>query len=233
VTARQARELAGLGARSHATQWRVILTGPEGRAIAVTRVPRPRLGPRRAGIAGTPLVESSEADVAGGLTPAIGRVTVIIPNATPDGAQPQRDPPDVSELIIIRARIVAAARRARATARRAAEADQHVPGGCAHAAASTAYRPPPRVAELVVARDQTCRNPRCGQPAWRADLDHTRPYHLGGLTCRCNLGGLCRAHHQLKQLPGWTLTQPQPGTFQWTTPAGRAYTTRPDQHNTG
>jgi len=37
-------------------------------------------------------------------------------------------------------------------------------------------------------------------------------------------------HHQIKQLPGWTLTQPRPGTFTWTTPAGRSYTTTPDPY---
>jgi hypothetical protein len=135
------------------------------------------------------------------------------------------------ELAYISERVIAAAGRARETARREAEADRRAPGGCAHATASAAYRPPPRIREFVIARDQTCRNPRCGQPAWRADLDHTRPHHLGGLTCRCNLGGACRGDHQLKQLPGWSLTQPQPGVFQWTTPAGRTYTTRPDQHH--
>ena len=78
----------------------------------------------------------------------------------------------------------------------------------------------------------TCRHPRCGQPAWRADLDHTTPFDHGGPTCPCNLGALCRHHHQLKQHPRWTLTQPQPGTFLWTTPAGRTYTTNSDQYAT-
>jgi hypothetical protein len=41
--------------------------------------------------------------------------------------------------------------------------------------------------------------------------------------------GACRGDHQLKQLPVWSLTQPEPGMFRWTTPAGRTYTTRPDQ----
>ncbi|MGH3399735.1 MAG: hypothetical protein ACRDPO_34135, partial [Streptosporangiaceae bacterium] len=76
----------------------------------------------------------------------------------------------------------------------------------------------------------TCRNPRCRQPAHHADLDHTTPYDQGGLTCECNLGGYCRTHHKIKQLPGWTLTQPTPGHFQLTTPAGRTYTTTPDAY---
>ncbi|MGH3156681.1 MAG: hypothetical protein ACRDNF_08935, partial [Streptosporangiaceae bacterium] len=69
-------------------------------------------------------------------------------------------------------------------------------------------------------------------PAHHADLDHTTPYDQGGLTCECNLGGYCRTHHKIKQLPGWTLTQPRPGHFQLTTPAGRTYTTTPDAYPT-
>jgi hypothetical protein len=64
----------------------------------------------------------------------------------------------------------------------------------------------------------------------RTASPHTIPYDHGGRTCPCNLGALCRRHHQLKQRTGWTLTQPQPGTFGWTPPAGRTYTTHPDQY---
>ncbi len=219
--------------------------------------------PRPSGPAGPPGLPPHPGTAPAEPAPTLGRVTVIIPAATLDPDPPDPDPPDPekqdrekqdpdqpgrdtpirdqpgrdlldqAELARIRARITAAARRARDTARRHADADRDAPGGCAHATASPAYRPPPRIREYVIARDQTCRNPRCGQPAWRADLDHTRPHHHGGPTCPCNLGGACRADHQLKQLPGWTLTQPEPGTFQWTTPAGRTYATRPDPHYAG
>ncbi|MGH3407021.1 MAG: hypothetical protein ACRDRJ_31645, partial [Streptosporangiaceae bacterium] len=36
--------------------------------------------------------------------------------------------------------------------------------------------------------------------------------------------------HPPQDLPGWTLTQPTPGHFQLTTPAGRTYTTTPDAY---
>ena len=114
-------------------------------------------------------------------------------------------------------------------ARVQAQADA-VAGGCAHADESPGYRPPPRLREYIAARDVTCRSPVCGQPAWRADLDHTIPYDQGGRTCRCNLGGGCRRHHQLKQHPRWKLEQTKPGVFTWTTPAGRTYTVGPDSH---
>jgi hypothetical protein len=38
---------------------------------------------------------------------------------------------------------------------------------------------------------------------------------------------VCRHDHRAKQAPGWTLTQPRPGTMIWTTPSGRTYTTGP------
>jgi hypothetical protein len=109
-------------------------------------------------------------------------------------------------------------------------ADHAAAGGCAHTTATPAYRPPPRLKEYIAARDLTCRFPRCRQPAWRGDLDHTIPYDNGGKTCRCNLGGLCRTHHILKHHPDWKLRQIAPGIFAWTTPAGRTYTTTPDTH---
>ncbi len=65
ITAGQARQLARLGARNHATEWRVILVGPDGRAIAVTRLPRLHRPVReaRTGPAGSPAAGAPEADV--------------------------------------------------------------------------------------------------------------------------------------------------------------------------
>jgi hypothetical protein len=42
--------------------------------------------------------------------------------------------------------------------------------------------------------------------------------------------GLCRTHHILKHHPDWKLRQTAPGTFTWTTPAGRTYAVTPDVH---
>jgi Domain of unknown function (DUF222) len=220
VTAPQARHLARLSTGGdYDAQWRVIVTDAGGRATAVARVPRARRtgnpAPQPAGqLAGAGLV---------GLVGLVGRVTVTIPQAVISDTRPW---PATARGIL--AGILRTARRADDLARRQARADRDTAGGCAHAAASPAYRPPPRIREHVIARDRTCRYPYCGQPAWRGDLDHTCPWEQGGRTCRCNLGPLCRSHHRLKQLDGWTLAQPHPGTFCWTTPAGRTYTTQPD-----
>ena len=101
-------------------------------------------------------------------------------------------------------------------------------GACAHPRQAAAYRPTGKLHELVVIRHRTCGFPGCRRPARRCDLDHTRPYDQGGKTCECNLGPLCRRHHQAKQAPGWHLSQPEPGTLNWTPPHGRSYTVTPD-----
>jgi len=45
-------------------------------------------------------------------------------------------------------------------------------------------------------------------------------------------GPKCRHDHQLKQDPRWHATQHPDGTFTWTTPAGRKYTTGPTEYPT-
>lgn len=226
VTPLQARQLATAAVHDPAAQWRIIITNAEGQAIAVTRIRRQRSragpGPARDGPP-RPF----------GL---VGRVTLTISQDTLDerasGLTEQAagqaggpgPPPGGIALTALRAAIQLLER-----ARVHAQADA-VAGGCAHADESPGYRPPPRLREYIAARDVTCRSPVCGQPAWRADLDHTIPYDQGGRTCRCNLGGGCRRHHQLKQHPRWKLEQTKPGVFTWTTPAGRTYTVGPDSH---
>jgi hypothetical protein len=53
------------------------------------------------------------------------------------------------------------------------------------------------------------------------------PYHKGGKTDACNAGARSRRCHQVKQMAGWTVTQPKPGWHVWTTPTGRTYTQEP------
>jgi hypothetical protein len=52
----------------------------------------------------------------------------------------------------------------------------------------------------------------------------------GGRTCLCNGGPKCRHDHRLKQHPRWKVDQLPGGTFRWTTPAGRTYTTEPTRY---
>ena len=100
----------------------------------------------------------------------------------------------------------------------------------------TRYRPSAALAEHVRTRDATCAAPGCPASAWRVDLDHTvefrpRPGSPPGApvgeTSAANLGPLCRRHHRLKTDGGFRLRQPEPGLFEWTTPAGHRYLVRP------
>jgi Domain of unknown function (DUF222) len=103
-------------------------------------------------------------------------------------------------------------------------------GACGHDQAEPGYRPSRKLQHLVKVRNARCTAPGCGRPAARCDLDHTIAWHLGGLTCECDLAPLCRHHHRCKQAEGWRLEQPEPGVLIWHTPAGRAYVTRPTQY---
>jgi hypothetical protein len=219
ITPAQARHLAGIASGDGAVDWRVVVTGPDNRALSVGRIPRK---PARAGPAGL-----------------VKRVTVSI--TLDQLTQPTADlPPALSSVLSAAERAVGqiagrapagSERTATDAERTATDADPNGPSSrddCSHVKATSAYRPSPWLREFVIARDQTCRFLTCGQPAWRCDLDHTEPYDQGGRTCACNLGCLCRFHHQLKQHRRWQLVQSEPGTFTWITPGGRTYTTLPD-----
>jgi len=103
-------------------------------------------------------------------------------------------------------------------------------GPCHHDQAETSYRPSNKLAHLVRARNNRCTAPGCSRPATACDLDHTRPWHQGGLTCPCDLAPLCRHHHRCKQAEGWWLEQPEPGLLVWRVPSGRTYTTTPTEY---
>jgi hypothetical protein len=91
----------------------------------------------------------------------------------------------------------------------------------------TTYHPPKALADHIRARDRHCVFPGCRQPATHCDLDHTRPFPHGP-TNHTNLGPLCRHHHIAKTHGGWTVNQPEPGTFDWTSPTGRHYQVTPE-----
>ncbi|HEY2831509.1 MAG TPA: DUF222 domain-containing protein, partial [Sporichthyaceae bacterium] len=89
------------------------------------------------------------------------------------------------------------------------------------------YKPGDPLDRFIKLRDQHCRWPGCRMPAARCDVDHTIPHHQGGPTIRGNLACFCRRHHQIKQIPGWTITQGEHGELTFTTPTRRIYRTRP------
>ena len=76
-------------------------------------------------------------------------------------------------------------------------------------------------------RDRTCTFAGvCRHPAHTGEIDHSRDRQAGGATVRINLGPLCPHDHGVKHGAGWTVTQPQPGTFVWCSPLGGRYVTR-------
>jgi hypothetical protein len=89
------------------------------------------------------------------------------------------------------------------------------------------YRPTPAQRRFGRTRDRTCRQPGCGQPVARVDLDHVVPYPEGPTDCH-NLCCLCRRHHRLKTFaPGWRFVLTREGRLRVTTPSGITRTTRP------
>jgi hypothetical protein len=141
-------------------------------------------------------------------------------------ARPTAAEANTAPLADLLAKAIPAANTAAAEADARAAADTAA-GGCAHAMEAPCYRVPDTLRRWLNTRDRICRNPICRQPALHCDQDHTLAYDRGGRTCPCNAGGLCRLHHQLKQLPGWQLSQDANGTFTWTTPAGLTYRKEP------
>ncbi len=98
---------------------------------------------------------------------------------------------------------------------------------CDHRYRVGSYLPGERLRRLVQVRDHECTWPPCSRPARDSDFEHAVPYDKGGMTDACNAGARSRRCHQVKQMPGWTVTQPQPGWHLWRTPTGRTYVQEP------
>jgi hypothetical protein len=98
---------------------------------------------------------------------------------------------------------------------------------CDHRHQVDSYQPSDRLRRLVQVRDQECTFPPCSRPASESDFEHAVPYDQGGRTDACNAGARSRRCHQVKQTPGWKVSQPRPGWHEWTTPTGRTYVQPP------
>lgn len=217
----QARGLADAAAADPAVRWQVIVTDDRGAAMAVTI-----LGGRR-DTPVTGLIDEVTVTIAASLAAGPGGdgatrhwATVLL-----DGVRAAGHP----ELASILAKTMAAAKKATAEAQLRAILDEAA-GGCAHALEVKSYKVPATMRRWITARDRACRNPICRRRATQCDMDHTVPFEKGGRTCPCDLGPLCRAHHELKQLPGWHLSQDVQGHFTWTTPAGLTYRDKPFEY---
>jgi hypothetical protein len=89
-----------------------------------------------------------------------------------------------------------------------------------------AYRPPRRLDRFVKIRDGRCSYVTCSRPAKSCQLDHTEEFPAGA-TAEGNLGCGCQRHHNDKTHGRWSVSQPEPGVFVWTSPCGRTYTVEP------
>ena len=101
---------------------------------------------------------------------------------------------------------------------------------CDHRHEARGHDPGVTLRHLSQVRHAACTGPVCRRPAAQADFEHNTPYETGGRTCLCNTGPKCRHDHRLKQHPRWRVDQLPDGTFTWTTPAGRTYTTEPTRY---
>jgi hypothetical protein len=93
----------------------------------------------------------------------------------------------------------------------------------------TTYRPPTALADLVRARDGTCRFPGCRRSAAGCELDHLVPFP-DGPTSAGNLADECSRHHHLKHDTDWHVVALPDGALEWTSPTGATYRTYPRDH---
>ena len=103
-------------------------------------------------------------------------------------------------------------------------------GECGHQYEASRHDAGRLLRHLVNVRDGQCGFPACSRHAKETDLEHARPFDHGGRTCGCNCYSCSRSCHQVKQSPGWDVTEVRPGYHQWTTPSGRTYTQEPWQY---
>ena len=101
---------------------------------------------------------------------------------------------------------------------------------CDHRFQAKGHDPGVKLRHLTQVRHATCTSPICLRPAAQCDYEHNIPYEAGGRSCLCNGGPKCRHDHRLKQDPRWKVDQLPDGTFRWTTPAGRQYTSEPTRY---
>ena len=101
---------------------------------------------------------------------------------------------------------------------------------CDHRFEAKGHDPGVKLRHLTQIRYATCTGPVCRRPSTQSDFEHNIPYEADGRTCLCNGGPKCRHDHRVKQDPRWKVDQLPDGTFRWTTPSGRTFTTMPTEY---
>ena len=94
-------------------------------------------------------------------------------------------------------------------------------------------QPGAALSEFIATRDRYPTNPTAGPSAAKAaDREHTIARSQGGKTTRENVTSVVRRWHNPKTHGGWT-TRKLNRDWQWTSPLGRTYTTRPFDYRLG
>ncbi len=185
------------------------------------------------GPGGKPSRDDDEAEAgppgrrAGPVVPTGGRVThlfVTVPVGTLLGGD---EPAEVAGVGPVDA---ATARQLASTARTLTRILTDPVTGAVRAVDRRTYRITGALRRFLQARDGTCRFPGCPRPVHRCDVDHVQDWAITGASDPHELVHLCRHHHRLRHLTGWSMTLDRDGTACWTTPTGRHHTTLPDLH---
>ncbi len=72
---------------------------------------------------------------------------------------------------------------------------------------------------------KTCVHPGCRMPSVDCDIDHRVPWSERRLTCSDDLGPLCRHHHRIRHVFGWSYKMVDGGDILFTSPLRHRYTT--------
>jgi hypothetical protein len=217
-----ARSLAAAAARSPASRWEVTIVDEHGYAVG-HGVARPQRG-RRRGQGPEPPPSPLSA------LPARVNITVTetyLRRLIGESAQPRPGAPPEAWNVIPRNDSGTWTLTLPGGRELTVRFDTVPTHACDHRYRVSAYLPGDRLRRLVQVRDHECTFPTCSRPAHESDFEHAVPYDQGGATDACNAGARSRRCHQVKQLPGWNLTQPKPGWHAWTTPTGRTYVQGP------
>ena len=208
-----ARELAAAAARNPRSTWCVTVTDQDGHAVGHGCArPEPRSHRKRAG----PGNRDGPPGASGtGTGNRDGPGFTFTPASDPGppggyGTWRLRTPADGPDLIVT--------------------LDPVTTGDCDHRFEAKGHDPGVKLRHLAQVRHATCTSPVCRRPASQCDFEHNIPYEAGGRSCLCNGGPKCRHDHRLKQHPKWMVDQVPDGTFKWTTPSGRTYTTEPTRY---
>jgi hypothetical protein len=211
-----ARTLTAMAARDPGSVFRVIITGPDGRATASGQATpvTPATPPGGRHSQGTPLPLPSPSPAAN----PPGNPGMPLASFTP---APGSGSYATGQHGHLRWRL-----RIGSTVYTVRLDPVPGPGPCTHQYQGAGYQPGPVLRRLIEVRDGACMLPGCNRGPRRCESEHCQPWPAGA-SCTCNLGLNCKRHNLMKKDPTWQVTQKPDGTRTWTTPGSLQYTKQP------